>query len=410
MAELPTPQALEAMTRAQLVATYDALRPTNPQLPVRPIHGRGNFTVNIKGALMALVMAPPIPIVVPATGNLWIPPALPIVLPNIPQVPGIQILPVAEIPHQMFPPFIDQHIGREQFQQHPPPHYPQPPYHGNFLPPNYDPYAGHHRGPHLRPSEHPYGEYSGFNGLPGASFQQQYPPYQGSSFGAHPHSNLRSFPPEDSLPDPWRTNDRHFDQYRHHQHPHARGAPTHPIIVEKHTPPEPRRSPRKEKRPFASNVTPPNGKRRKSGNDSNSSSDDESRNKKRRKESYDDNHIFSSPLDVTSRIDTLIHSEKSLNGTCGKHGHVQAFVREAEMLHKILTATKTYASTIFSSLTSDFESVAEIKYQLAKGREALDNWLYLLMSTANRFSGYTIYYLPCTHPISTDSTCGGHDA
>ena len=54
------------------------------------------------------------------------------------------------------------------------------------------------------------------------------------------------------------------------------------------------------------------------------------------------------------------------------------------MLHKILTATKTYAPTIFSSLTSDFDSVAEVKYQLAKGREALDNLLYLLICTANR--------------------------
>ena len=49
---------------------------------------------------------------------------------------------------------------------------------------------------------------------------------KGSPFGAHPHSNLRSFPPEDTLPDPWRTNDRHFDQYRHHQHPHMRGTGT----------------------------------------------------------------------------------------------------------------------------------------------------------------------------------------
>ena len=55
------------------------------------------------------------------------------------------------------------------------------------------------------------------------------------------------------------------------------------------------------------------------------------------------------------------------------------------MLHKILTTTKTYAPTIFSSLTSDFDSVAEVKYQLAKGREALDNFLYLLIiGTANR--------------------------
>ena len=95
MAELPTAQALETMTRAQLVATYDALRPTHPQLPERPIYGRGNFTVNIKGALMALVMVPGIPIAIPAPGNLpgipiaipapgnlWIPPALPIVPQN----------------------------------------------------------------------------------------------------------------------------------------------------------------------------------------------------------------------------------------------------------------------------------------------------------------------------------------
>ena len=59
MAELPTVQALETMTRAQLVATYDALRPTHPQLPERPTHGRGNFTVNIKGALMALLVLTP---------------------------------------------------------------------------------------------------------------------------------------------------------------------------------------------------------------------------------------------------------------------------------------------------------------------------------------------------------------
>ena len=81
MAELPTAQALETMTRALLVATYDALRSTHPQLPERPIHGRGNFTVNIKGALMALVMVPAVPIAIQAPGNF----VLPIVLPNIPQ-------------------------------------------------------------------------------------------------------------------------------------------------------------------------------------------------------------------------------------------------------------------------------------------------------------------------------------
>ena len=52
---LPTLQALEAMTRAQLVLTYDALQPAHPQqLPPRTTHGRGNYTVNLKTALMAL--------------------------------------------------------------------------------------------------------------------------------------------------------------------------------------------------------------------------------------------------------------------------------------------------------------------------------------------------------------------
>ena len=78
-------------------------------------------------------------------------------------------------------------------------------------------------------------------------------------------------------------------------------------------------------------------------------------------------------------------------------GNVQAFVREAEMLHKILTATKTYAPIIFSSLvTADFDSVAGVKYQLAKGREALDNLLFILIGTANRSQVVrsTIYRVP----------------
>ena len=65
------------------------------------------------------------------------------------------------------------------------------------LPPTYDDKVCRSppRTPSWRPSEHPYGDYYT---PPGASFQQQYHPYQGSPFGAHPHSNLRSFPPEDS--------------------------------------------------------------------------------------------------------------------------------------------------------------------------------------------------------------------
>ena len=74
---LPTQQALEAMTRAQLVITYDALQPTYPQqLPPRATHGRGNYSVNLKAAMLAL-LAPPqqqlqIQALQPLDGNLQI--------------------------------------------------------------------------------------------------------------------------------------------------------------------------------------------------------------------------------------------------------------------------------------------------------------------------------------------------
>ena len=189
MAELPTVQLLETMTRAQLVATYDALRPTHPQLPERPTHGRGNFTVNIKGALLALVLAPGIPIdipppgnlpgipipplAIPAPGNLWIPPAIAI----IPQNALPPILPMDQLPPQ----FMGHHFGREQIPQY---HLP-PQHHGRFQPPIHDPYAGQYHGPPHRPSNHPYGDYYA---PPGASSQQQYHP-------GLPRFNIRSTSP-----------------------------------------------------------------------------------------------------------------------------------------------------------------------------------------------------------------------
>lgn len=100
-------------------------------------------------------------------------------------------------------------------------------------------------------------------------------------------------------------------------------------------------------------------------------------------------------LHLASTLYYILKPE-SLNGTCGKHGSVQAFVREADMIQKILTAAKLYAPVIFSSLTADFDSVAGIKCQLAKGREALDNLLFVLTGTANRSQVVrsTIYRVP----------------
>ena len=121
------------------------------------------------------------------------------------------------------------------------------------------------------------------------------------------------------------------------------------------------------------------------GTDS-SLSEDESPRRRHYSGTRSDGFMFQSSGAMTSRFDTLIYTEASLNSTCGRFSVFEAFRREAELIANLLAAGKMYLPDVFASLLPPAAHTSEAELTLLReaNRKKLEHYVYVVLGTIHR--------------------------
>ena len=99
-----------------------------------------------------------------------------------------------------------------------------------------------------------------------------------------------------------------------------------------------------------------------------------------------DDFMFQSCGAMTSRFESLIYTEASLNSTCGRFSVFEAFRREADLIANLLAAGKMYLPDVFASLLPPGAHTLEAELTLLReaNRKKLEHFVYVFLGTIHK--------------------------
>ena len=96
--------------------------------------------------------------------------------------------------------------------------------------------------------------------------------------------------------------------------------------------------------------------------------------------------MFQTSGAMTSRFESLIYTEASLNSTCGRFSVFEAFRREAELIANLLAgAGEMYLLDVFASLLPPATQTSEAELILLReaNRKKLEHFVYVFLDRRN---------------------------
>ena len=115
-------------------------------------------------------------------------------------------------------------------------------------------------------------------------------------------------------------------------------------------------------------------------------SEDESPRRRHYSGTRSDDFMFQSSGAMTSRFESLIYTEASLNSTCGRFSVFEAFRREAELIANLLAAGKMYLPDVFVSLLPPGAHTSEAELTLLReaNQKKLEHFVYVFLGTIHK--------------------------